>query len=131
MKPADSTLSLFPSTVKAVSYSIPFYPIITGTKTGTNRFDFRKIICIIIHLNIKYTGFCMFLYKILHKWCDRQELNLHGVSHKILSLARLPVPPRSHFILQRITLYTNPLCLSTFFCPLSLKIFLFYSVLFF
>ena len=27
-------------------------------------------------------------------WCGRQELNLHGVTHKILSLARLPVPPR-------------------------------------
>ena len=29
-------------------------------------------------------------------WCGRQELNLHGVNHKILSLARLPVPPRPH-----------------------------------
>ena len=29
-------------------------------------------------------------------WCGRQELNLHGVTHKILSLARLPVPPRPH-----------------------------------
>ena len=27
-------------------------------------------------------------------WCTRQELNLHGVNHKILSLARLPIPPR-------------------------------------
>ncbi len=38
----------------------------------------------------------MFLYKILHIWCGRQELNLHGITHKILSLARLPVPPRPH-----------------------------------
>ena len=29
-------------------------------------------------------------------WCGRQELNLHGGTHKILSLARLPVPPRPH-----------------------------------
>ena len=32
-------------------------------------------------------------------WCGRQELNLHGVTHKILSLARLPVPPRPHILL--------------------------------
>ena len=32
----------------------------------------------------------------LLSWCGRQELNLHGVNHKILSLARLPVPPRPH-----------------------------------
>ena len=38
-----------------------------------------------------------FLFDNLHKWCGRQELNLHGVSHKILSLARLPVPPRPHW----------------------------------
>ena len=29
-------------------------------------------------------------------WCGRQGLNLHGVTHKFLSLARLPVPPRPH-----------------------------------
>ena len=33
-------------------------------------------------------------------WCGRQELNLHGVTHKILSLARLPVPPRPHIPLS-------------------------------
>ena len=26
-------------------------------------------------------------------WCTQQELNLHGSLHKILSLARLPIPP--------------------------------------
>ena len=26
-------------------------------------------------------------------WCGQQDLNLHGVNHKILSLARLPIPP--------------------------------------
>ena len=44
---------------------------------------------------------CLRKNKTLHKagsyfWCGRQELNLHGVNHKILSLARLPVPPRPH-----------------------------------
>lgn len=34
------------------------------------------------------------LVRIIMVWCGRQELNLHGVNHKILSLARLPVPPR-------------------------------------
>ena len=34
------------------------------------------------------------LVRIIMIWCGRQELNLHGVNHKILSLARLPVPPR-------------------------------------
>ena len=37
-----------------------------------------------------------YLVRIILTWCGRQELNLHGVSHKILSLARLPVPPRPH-----------------------------------
>ena len=27
-------------------------------------------------------------------WCGRQELNLHGRFRQILSLVRLPVPPR-------------------------------------
>ncbi len=37
----------------------------------------------------RYFGFNLCL-----SWCTRQELNLHGVNHKILSLARLPIPPR-------------------------------------
>ena len=39
-------------------------------------------------------------------WCGRQELNLHGVTHKILSLARLPVPPRPLiYALQALLFY--------------------------
>ena len=33
------------------------------------------------------------LYRPLCFWCTQQELNLHGSLHKILSLARLPIPP--------------------------------------
>ncbi len=36
--------------------------------------------------------------RIMLTWCTRQELNLHGVNHKILSLARLPIPPRVHIL---------------------------------
>ncbi len=28
--------------------------------------------------------------------CERQDLNLHGLPHWILSPARLPIPPLSH-----------------------------------
>ena len=40
-----------------------------------------------------------FVTRLAATWCGRQELNLHGVTHKILSLARLPVPPRPHILL--------------------------------
>ena len=32
--------------------------------------------------------------RMLFFWCGRQDLNLHGGTHQILSLARLPIPPR-------------------------------------
>jgi hypothetical protein len=28
------------------------------------------------------------------KWCSREDLNLHGLPHTILSRTRLPIPPR-------------------------------------
>ena len=36
--------------------------------------------------------------RLILKWCERGELNPHGVTHWILSPARLPVPPLSHVI---------------------------------
>lgn len=54
-------------------------------------------------------------------WCTRQELNLHGVNHKILSLARLPIPPRvliqndNDFILFRIYCQAKSIPFTKFF----------------
>ncbi len=61
-----------------------------------------------------------YLVRIILIWCGRQELNLHGVTHKILSLARLPVPPRPH---RNVPYYisTFPVCQLIF--PLFSKIF--------
>ena len=59
-------------------------------------------------------------------------MNLHGVSHKILSLARLPVPPRSHcpllttiFIIYQSRLFVN------LFCAVCKKIFISFFCRFF
>jgi hypothetical protein len=30
------------------------------------------------------------------RWCSREDSNLHGFPHTVLSRARLPVPPREH-----------------------------------
>ena len=32
-----------------------------------------------------------------NKWCSREDSNLHGFPHTVLSRARLPVPPRERF----------------------------------
>ena len=53
--------------------------------------------------------------RIILTWCDRQELNLHGVSHKILSLARLPVPPRSHLYYNELHYILNRFICQPFF----------------
>ena len=31
------------------------------------------------------------------KWCSREDSNLHGLPHTVLSRARLPIPPHEHF----------------------------------
>lgn len=33
------------------------------------------------------------LLKRIKLWCGRRDLNPHGVTHQVLSLARLPIPP--------------------------------------
>ena len=51
-----------------------------------------------------------FWFNLRCHWCGRQELNLHGVTHKILSLARLPVPPRprlTHIIIYQRRAFVN------------------------
>ena len=35
------------------------------------------------------------------KWCGRRDLNSYAVGHQILSLARLPIPPRPRVWPQR------------------------------
>ena len=56
----------------------------------------HKKVCIIMQIWVEKKQISEYYIENLHKWCGRQELNLHGVTHKILSLARLPVPPRPH-----------------------------------
>ena len=67
----------------------------TDTKNGVN---LKKVFLgPYKHKNIQKNRAFMRLFCIITRfWCGRQELNLHGVTHKILSLARLPVPPRPH-----------------------------------
>ncbi len=45
----------------------------------------------------------------MFKWCERGDSNSHALRHQILSLARLPIPPRS---LQAVDLYKTTLHLS-------------------
>src|SRR5205807_3408725 len=33
----------------------------------------------------------------IQKWCSREDSNLHGFPHTVLSRTRLPIPPREHF----------------------------------
>ena len=49
-----------------------------------------------LHLHGRSTFMAIFGF-----WCERGELNPHGLPHWILSPARLPVPPRSHGNLVR------------------------------
>src|SRR4051812_32673255 len=40
-------------------------------------------------------------------WCAREDLNLHSLRNQILSLARLPIPPRTHSGKQRCQKYAE------------------------
>ena len=33
----------------------------------------------------------------IQRWCSREDSNLHGFPHTVLSRARLPIPPREQF----------------------------------
>ena len=35
------------------------------------------------------------------RWCSREDSNLHGLPHTVLSRARLPIPPHEHFFAGR------------------------------
>lgn len=64
----------------------------------------NKYYIVFVPKDFKHILLVLIIYKIIKEsavntalsflWCTRQELNLHGVNHKILSLARLPIPPR-------------------------------------
>ena len=40
-------------------------------------------------------------------WCERRDLNPHGVHHTHLKRARLPIPPLSHILSQGLSLATR------------------------
>ena len=42
------------------------------------------------------------------KWCERRDSNPHGFLHRILSPARLPVPPLSHGMLLSASCWELP-----------------------
>ena len=65
-----------------------FFPPSQHAKTHANRGRKRENRRIIIQNSKKYTGYCHVLYNIPYKWCGRQELNLHGVNHKILRISK-------------------------------------------
>src|ERR1043165_36590 len=44
------------------------------------------------------SGFCSVYVPVLRcAWCERGDSNPHTFRYQILSLARLPIPPLSHF----------------------------------
>ena len=67
-----------------------------------------------------------FGFNLCRFWCTRQELNLHGVNHKILSLARLPIPPRVLYLKHCNFILFYLLCQVKFGAKINLLIIFFY-----
>ncbi len=47
---------------------------------------------------------------LFQRWCSREDSNLHGLPHTVLSRARLPIPPHEHFLRGEILVSTALHC---------------------
>ena len=48
-------------------------------------------------------------------WCEREDLNLHGLPHYHLKVARLPISPRPHILLSCSLVSYRTFCVSRAF----------------
>ena len=48
-------------------------------------------------------------------WCGRKDLNLHGLPHQNLNLARLPIPPRPPVVKRRAANDRLRACKTTYY----------------
>lgn len=47
------------------------------------------------HIRLIYSQLGSLVPSLSEVWCDREDLNLQGLSHSVLNTARLPISPRS------------------------------------